>query len=228
MVSGKLVEEVADNYRLKTLEYIEYSLRLNPFDTDNVSLITDVEDLDASDGLIRIGNEYLTYSYKEAYNDNIRLYVVQRGVNNTPIEKHVINSLIYKLSKVSVKQYDSNNMRDVKLKDRGMILTISEKDIEELRGLDVIIQDIKLTMINIGNELLNDNQNLDDVLSVNFVRAYYLNALLSNPMGITDVTITSISVQDENPNKVSIVADVYIRHRVYQNIEFIIGSRRSI
>jgi len=247
MLAGKLITQLDKNYRVKTLDYIDCSTMLNPFDINNtnemlipidfpyspevysdITVFKTLPTLDIENGLIQIGQEWLSYAYREAAGDYIRLYVVQRALKCTSMQEHKPGTFIYKLSTIIEKNYDSQNIRDIQLDERKIHLSPSNQKIEDIRGIDVILQDVKLTMINAGNELLNSQSDYETLFDKNWLTAFYTEQLLNSPLGISQVNIIDIQNQQDNPNKIVVVADVFINHQIYSNIQIVLGSKRGI
>jgi hypothetical protein len=236
---GKLLTQLDADYRNNILPYLVYTINLNYLDTEldydyytvgGVSLFTlENPDVVEGPGIIQIGNELLYYKYYEEVSGEKRLYLITRGYRNTPIEQHNPGSFIYQYTTEIIKEYDSLNIRDISLTDYGIELNQSKQSIKEIKGVDVLLQDIKLTMINIGNDILNKQDTFDTILQKDILSSFYLDGFADNPLGISNVVILSIDQQQSNPNKLRVVAEVETRYQTYRNLEFYISTgRRTI
>jgi hypothetical protein len=227
MLVGKLYTTISENYISKTEEYIDISIYKNPFD-ESIDILEDLEELEPENGYIRIDDEIIPYKYVESINNIMRIYGIIRGYLSSNICQHLCGTLVYKFNAIVTKEYDSQNIRDIKLGNTYVETNTSNTNTVDIKGLDVIIQDIKLTMINIGNKLLNNQSNIESLLNKDWVKSFYIDALANNPFGITDIDIIDLRLQDDNPNKISIIVDVTVNHNIYRNIEILINTRRPI
>jgi hypothetical protein len=214
MIIGKLTEALDINFRNLVLESVSFSTNL-VIDDISYGTIQGIVVPDTQDGIFQIGEEKMSYKYYESY----KFYTVTRGYLNTPVREHAIDDLIYKIDRVQIKNYDSLSIYDWSIGKEGLILD-SYNNPNIIRGMDVISQNVYLTLQSIGNEILNNLTDID-YNDLDYLAQLYLNALPIDSF-IYNVVVNSIT-QTINGLEVNINAET--KNKQFSNLQVFIPVR---